>query len=95
MRAVERIIALSQVYPNILDNYDSDKLARTIHNDFSADPSILRTSKEVRIEREKAAKAQQEQKEEAQLEQVGQTMLESPQGQAEAAGVLNDLRSSS
>ena len=92
MRAVERIIALSQVYPSILDNYDSDKLARTIHADFSADPSVLKTIKEVRIIREENAKAQQESEQKEKMSELENTMLSSPQGQAEAAGVLSDLR---
>ena len=63
MRALERIIALSQVYPEMLDNYNADKIARTIHNDFAADPTILRSTKEIRQLREQREQAQQAQME--------------------------------
>lgn len=97
MRAVERIIALSQVYPDILDNYDADKLARQIHTDFAADPSILKSQKEVQMLRKNREQAKQQQ---MQAEQQGEMMkaaapaMATPDGQAQAAEVLNQLRGS-
>ena len=72
MRAVERIIALSQVYPDILDNYDADKAARQIHTDFAADPSILKSQKEVQMLRKNREQARQQQ---MQAEQQGEMMV--------------------
>mgnify|MGYP003644683071 CR=1 FL=1 len=92
MRALERIIALSQVYPEMLDNYDPDKIARTIHNDFAADPSILRTQRTVKEMR----KQRQEEEEMAQQqEQMNQSMESSaPSGvtSIETAEALNQIR---
>jgi len=97
MRAVERIIALSQVYPEILDNYDADKLARQIHNDFAADPSILKSEKDVKMVRRQRQEAQQAQQQAEQQSQMIETAAKSPamatpEGQAQAAEVLNQLR---
>lgn len=99
MRAVERIIALSQVYPEILDNYDADKLARQIHNDFAADPSILKSEKDVKMlrkQRQEAQQAEQQAEQEGQMAQAAMNSpaLKTPEGQAQAAEVLNQLRGS-
>lgn len=95
MRALERIIALSQVYPEMLDNYDPDRIARTIHNDFAADPSILRTRKSINELREQR---QEQQMQQQQAEQEAQMMQAAPQQEAgqsaEAAEVLNQIRGS-
>lgn len=97
MRAVERIIALSQVYPEILDNYDSDKLARQIHHDFAADPSILKSEQDVnsvRRHREERRQQESQRQQEAEMMQAASPALGTPEGQAQAAEVLNQLRGS-
>ena len=95
MRALERIIALSQVYPEMLDNYNPDKIARTIHNDFAADPSILRSQKDIRQLREMRQQAESEQAEREQEEQMMQSSSESDSTESsEAASVLHQIRGS-
>lgn len=105
MKALERVIALSQVYPEMLDNYNGDKIARTIHNDFAADPSVLRSKAEIRrMRKEREEQAQQQaqaQQQEAMMEQAAQTpqaqdmlgeMATSPEGQAMTADILSQVR---
>ena len=79
----------------MLDNYDPDRIARTIHNDFAADPSILRTRKSINELREQR---QEQQMQQQQAEKESQMMQAAPQqetGQsAEAAEVLNQIRGS-
>ena len=92
MRAVERIIALSQVFPQILDNYDADKLARQIHSDFAADPMILRNKREVDQSRRQRQEAQQQQAEAEEMQMLEQQFVKTPEGQAQAASILNEMR---
>lgn len=92
MRALERIIALSQVYPEMLDNYNADKIARTIHNDFAADPSILRTRKEIQEMREMRQQQDQAQAEQEQQMQMMEMQANQPEQPAEAASILNQIR---
>ncbi len=105
MKALERVIALSQVYPEMLDNYNPDKIARTIHNDFAADPSVRRTTaemKRMRREREEQAQAQADaEQQQAMMDQAAQTpqaqdmlgdMATSPEGQAMTADILSQVR---
>jgi hypothetical protein len=93
MRALERIIALSQVYPEMLDNYNADKIARTIHNDFAADPTILRSTKEIRElrqQREQMQQAQMQAEQEQAMMQAG--MSAQPEQPAQTAEILSSIR---
>lgn len=97
MRALERIIALSQVYPEMLDNYNPDQIARTIHNDFAADPTVMRTRREISELREQRAAAQQEEaarQNEIEMMQAGMQPSLSPEQPAQAAEVLSNIRGS-
>ena len=95
MKALERIIALSQVYPEMLDNYNPDKIAKTIHNDFAADPTIMNTTKEInklRSEREENRAQRAQQEESNQVIEQAQALSSMPEGGIETADVLNQLR---
>jgi len=91
MRAVERVIALSEVRPSILDNYDFDKLARTIHRNFAADPNVLNSKKEVNELREAREAARAREQQERQREEAIAVNM-AANGQAEAANVLTQMR---
>ena len=94
MRALERIIALSQVYPEMLDNYNPDKIARTIHNDFAADPSVMRTTREIndlRKERQELQEMEAERQNQLDQAQVG-LPVSTPEEPAQTAEVLSNIR---
>ena len=92
MRAVERIIALSQVFPQILDNYDADKLARQIHSDFAAAPMILKNKREVDQLRRQRQEAQAQQAKSEEVQMLEEQFVKTPEGQAQAAEILNQMR---
>jgi hypothetical protein len=91
MRAVERVIALAEVHPEILDNYDFDAMARSIHHTFAADPKVLKRSRDVRkirTEREEAKQNRQQQDDALALGAAGTALA----GQSDTAIALNSIR---
>ena len=63
---------LVQVYPDIIDNMDSDEASRVVGEALGVPAKVMRSSADVSTLRDQRAKAQQQQQQQALLMQAGQ-----------------------
>lgn len=74
--AIERygqnIMQLVQVYPDIVDNMDSDEASRVVGEALGVPAKVMRSSSDVTTMRDQRAKAQQQQQQQAMMMQAGQ-----------------------
>lgn len=88
LRSVQSVIQFAQIEPSIIDNYDFDKMARTISDMTGFSPALMRSIEEV--EEIRAARAQQQQQEQmvAAAEPMAKAAKTSVEAQNMAGGQL-------
>ena len=90
-KSIERIVAIAEAQPEVMDNIDFDYIVREGHRAFAADPKALKTRRAVKEARERRAQQEQQQQQADQmLSAEGQ--LAALSGQADVATALNTLR---
>ncbi|EPK0247819.1 portal protein [Serratia marcescens] len=71
-RYAQNVMQLVQVYPDIIDNMDSDEASRVVGEALGVPAKVMRSSADVSTLRDQRAKAQQQQQQQALLMQAGQ-----------------------
>lgn len=91
MKSIERIMAIGQGVPEVLDNIDFDYVVREGHRGFAADPKALKTRRTVAQARQQRAQQQAAQEAQNQALTMGAGAA-AMDGDAQIAKVLGDLR---